>query len=234
MFAAAGQPEPGSLDGADTPHPTAAPGPSSDGQPEPGSPEGADPAPFEHAIHFRVSLGLRADPAYVAAVEADPSASRVLEIALTADELRQVEATQETVASILVPLTRKLEADPHFAGLYLEFAGPVLDIATTADPSTVEAALRDFRNSGVVFRVRRVSNSLLELQQLQDQVTRDWGDWMDAGVQIASVGVDVKANLLEVMIVSASSDPDSAARLTARYGRRITVVLGSKIVAGVG
>jgi hypothetical protein len=157
----------------------------------------------------------------------------VLEIALTADELRQVEATQETVHSILEPLTRKLEADPHFAGLYLEFAGPVLDIATTADPSTVEADLRDFRNSGVVFRVRRVANSLLELQQLQEQVTGDWHDWLDAGVEIASVGVDEKANLLEVTIVSASSDPDSAARLTARYGPRITVVLGTRIEPAV-
>ena len=182
-------------------------------------------ASVEYAMKRRSSYGLRSDRPYVESIESDPTASRELGIALTADEVETVKASQAPVLLVLEPLTRALEADPTFAGLYLDqSAGGVLDIATTADVSHFGPILARFASDDVRFRVRHVSYTLAELQTLQVRVTGDFASWQRQGVQIVGVWVDVKNNRLAISVVALT--PSAKALIEAAYGPRVAVTTG--------
>ncbi|HEY5477444.1 MAG TPA: hypothetical protein VIK11_12110 [Tepidiformaceae bacterium] len=179
----------------------------------------------DYAMKVRSSYGLRFDRAYVESVESDPTASRELGIALTADEVSEVKASHAPVLLVLEPLTRELEADPTFAGLYIDqAAGGVLDIATTADVSHFAPVLARFASNDVRFRVRRVSYTLAELKSLQARVTSDVASWQGQGIQISTVGVDVVNNRLAITVVALT--PAAKASIEASYGPRVAVSAG--------
>src|ERR1035437_5569417 len=182
-------------------------------------------ASVDYAMKVRSSYGLRIDRPYVESIEADPTASRELGIALTADEVETVKASQAPVLLVLEPLTRALEADPTFAGIYLDqAAGGVLDIATTADVSHFAPILARFASNDVRFRVRQVSYTLAELKSLQARVTSDVASWQGQGIQISTVFVDVVNNRLAITVVALT--PAAKASIEASYGPRAAVSAG--------
>ena len=179
----------------------------------------------DYAMKVRSSYGLRFDRPYVESVEADPTASRELGIALTADEVETVKASQAPVLLVLEPLTRELEADPTFAGIYLDQgAGGVIDVATTADVSHFAPILARFASSDVRFRVRHVSYTLAELKTLQARVGSDVASWQGQGIQISTVGVDVVNNRLAITVVALT--PAAKISIEASYGPRVAVSAG--------
>jgi hypothetical protein len=193
------------------------------------SPTAADVPPgnasVDYAMKVRSSYGLRFDRPYVESIESDPTASRELGIALTADEVETVKASQAPVLLVLEPLTRELEADPSFGGLYLDqAAGGVLDVATTADVSHFAPILARSASNDVRFRVRHVSYTLAELKSLQDRVTSDFASWQGQGIQIAGVAVDVVNNRLAITVVALT--PAAKASMEAAYGPRVAVSAG--------
>ncbi len=176
----------------------------------------------DYAVKLRSSFGLRSDRPYVESIESDPNASRELGIALTPEEVKEVKAKRAPLELVLIPLTRELEADPTFAGLYLDqAAGGVLDIATTADVSHFAPLLGKYADGGVRFRVRRVSYTFAELKALQARVSGDFALWNGRGVQVAAAGVDVLNNRLEITVVALT--PAARTSLETAYGPRVVV-----------
>jgi hypothetical protein len=182
-----------------------------------------------YALEFRAAAGLPDDDAYVSAVESDPTASHKFGLALTRDELQQLESRDDVITLLIAPLTRTLEQDPHFAGLYLDSpTGGVLDIATTGDPAVMSSTVGAIAQGKFEFRVRQVSNSLDELRALQEQVSNDSQHWVEQGVAVVAAGIDVRAN--RTIVTVASLTVAAKFQFLQRYGANVEVVRGGPVI----
>lgn len=184
---------------------------------------------IDQAIQFRNEYGLDSNPATVARYAADDALSRSYGVPLTVSEEQELRRRDAITAS-LDPLVAELEKQPSYAGIYFDqAAGGVIDIATTDDPARM-ADLAKLAPVGAEVRIRMVQYTTHELEALQASVTSDWQAWRDSGVNLASIGIDVKANLLRVSVVDLSQDVKG--RIEAKYGPALDVVLGEEVQAG--
>ena len=186
----------------------------------------ADPTSDQasHAIQLRTELGLRSDAAFVQSIESNPKANRSFGIAMTSEEVTSVQSKQDSVTKILPQLTSDLETTATFAGLYFDFPTDVLTIQTTGDGASLNPILDKYADSGVRFRVQPVGNSEAELSALQAEITGSLDSWRSRGVQIVVVGVDVKANDVEVTVANLTDSERDA--LVQPYGSRVSVAAG--------
>ena len=184
----------------------------------------ADDSELVAAIRFRVSFGLEADPAKLAEYHADPHMSRRYGLPLTKAEESEL-ARRDRLVDGLDALIDEVGADPRFGGLFFDQpAGGVVDIAVTRDAAELAARAQAALPSDAEIRTRVIEDPLADLQATQGVITDDWPSWDDAGVQIASVGVDVRANRVRVTVADMTRAGQAA--LEARYGPAIVVVDG--------
>jgi hypothetical protein len=193
------------------------------------TPEGS----LAHAIAFREGFGLRSDVPYVSRMEADPSANRTLGVALTDAEFRDIDGRQTRIQAIIVPLTEALQADPTFAGLYInQKAQGRLEIrGTSRDPHHFDPILAHYSSAGGQFRVLDADYSQAELEKLQGLVADDIPVWLAQGVRIASVGIDVTTNRLAISVADLTDATEAA--MIAKYGNAVSVRLGQLFSANV-
>ncbi|MGI8805254.1 MAG: S1 family peptidase [Thermoleophilaceae bacterium] len=172
---------------------------------------------LESAIDFRRDLGLRADPAYVARLEADrtgyPAAVERYGIALTDSELGRVTARERRADAVATAVERFASAHREsFAGLYIDSEG-VVRAGFTADADRRLEALRE----RVAFPARldafRAAFSLRALERFARRIADDVTELSELGVH--RVGVDVRANAVRVEATEATAA--LAEELRARY-----------------
>lgn len=187
---------------------------------------GATSTSLASAIATRASLGLNQDPSYVAALEADPSASRQYGIAMTQDEVGTIDR-RVAVQTSLDQMTKVLEADPSYAGLWIDQnSGGAIVIETTGAEETVLGEVQSTTPVGGSVRADRVQYSLTELQALQDRVSSGSAAWRSGGVKVVAVGVDVRINRVVVDVEGLTSQ--AGAQLASEYGAMLLVREGTQ------
>lgn len=181
------------------------------------------------AIAFRDQLGLADDAAYVAALEADTSASRQYGIAMTASEVKDIDQ-RVAVQTDLDDLTKIVSADPDYAGLWLDQkAGGEIVIETVGDEAALIAEIDKSVPAGGHVRVDRVAYSLVELTSLQAEISAALEKWTAAGVNIVAVGADVLRNRVVVNVAGLTAE--QSAQMIDQYGPMVLIEPGEPIVA---
>lgn len=184
----------------------------------------SDPTDLSAEIAFRATYGLTTDPAFVTSVERSPSSLRDYGVALTPTEEADLKHRDE-VDSKLDPLLKHLASQAQFGGLYIDqSSGGVIDIATTGDASATLKDATSSAPSGAVLRSRHVQYTLQQLSALKDRVTQDVSSLTAAGVEVATIGVDVVANRVRIEVANLTDQVTTD--LNARYGAEVIVVPG--------
>lgn len=186
-----------------------------------GDPSGSDAARHEallaSAVDLRRDLGLRADRAFVARLEADrgrhAAAVERYGIALTDRELRRTTA-RERSADAIARVVERIARDRRrsFAGLYIEPRGRVRAGFTAGAGRRLEA-LRE----RVAFPARlETFPAAFSLRALDAFARRIAGDLEELrGLGVHRVGVDIPANAIRVEATEVT--PALAAELRGRY-----------------
>jgi len=173
--------------------------------PTPTPVRGGSDAQLVDAAQFREQFGLATDPQLIKDLLADASALRTYSTPLTAEEEQALSRRFEIHAQ-LDPVRRYAETFASFGGGYLDqAAGGVVVLTFTQDLEVHEAAARRLLPSDALLQVRRVPNSLVELNQLQAAVLADVSSADPAATEVNRVSVDVIGNVVEVGVSSFST-----------------------------
>lgn len=167
------------------------------------------------AVQFRISVGLRADEAWILQVAADPS-SRAGEIAygvpLTPDERAELDASRASYEEVVPKLTRYGQAhSDEWAGVYEESGIVVAQFTGNVEQHAAAIALLVPTDA---VRVKGVRWSLAELTDLSDRIALGKRWLGTVGATLISGGVDVRANAVTLRI---STGNDQAPDLIADY-----------------
>jgi hypothetical protein len=111
---------------------------------------------------------------------------------------------------------------PEFGGTYILQGCLALVVLTTGDEATFRAMAERHFTPDERFIVGPATYTLLELEELQAEVVADRDEWLMAGIDIQTVGVDVALNRVEIGILESSDE--ARHQLEDRYGERIVVV----------
>lgn len=171
-------------------------------------------AEIREATRVREQFGLRADPAYVAAVAEDPSATSVmLGIPLLpseADEMRRRSSLEDHDL-----LDRYIaEHRDEFGGLFIDQpGGGVLVVLFTDHLDEHRRAVAQLVRPRTRVRVDAASFTEDELTEAQAALNPGLPMWAEQGIAFVSSWVDTSENRVGVMVKSAN--PDAAAIIEA-------------------
>ncbi|HEU0235427.1 MAG TPA: hypothetical protein VFR14_03185 [Candidatus Limnocylindrales bacterium] len=196
---------------------------------QPGRPLLAEPIPEDiaEAMHFRETMGLRADRAYVEIVARDPRATTgYVHVPLLPEEEQELKRRQRMADSILADVQAYTTAHAdEFAGLYLDQQhGGILVTRWTANAEVHDAALRLIVGARGAVVGTEALFSYRELRRLQDVVAAD-ADWFATiPARLQGVGVDEIRNVLRVDISSANPDAEAIIRHHFGLGTQLEVM----------
>jgi hypothetical protein len=153
----------------------------------------------DDAIRFRCSVGLEADRAFVASTFGREGYS--------ADEFG-VPLSDDEVALILERQARTAKAQPGhdwaqrqpgFAGAWTDQTRDGLIVYQfSAEPEVAQAELDRLLPPEVTFEVRLVERDINDLQGLKRSIAADIPMLEGAGIEVTSVGLDIRANTIRV------------------------------------
>jgi hypothetical protein len=175
---------------------------------------------LSQAIAFRTQFGLDADPSFAQTVASNPEASSALGIPLLPEEIADLDARDAAVAAI-GPLIGLLEADPTYAGIYVDQSkGGRFVVSTTGSGKAAAAAIASALPKGATAQIVNVAHSMADLKAAMDRVTAE-----DAGLShragLSAEWIDPKANRVHIGI-----DPfneDVANGLALEFGNLVDV-----------
>jgi len=200
-------------------------GPPSAPTSEAGVPSQADIA---QARAFREEFGLRSDEAWIVAVAGRDDTGegvRHFAVPLTPDETAELLARGRNASQVEPVVDAYGKEHPAvWAGLFVDQANGGNVVALFVGDATVhEAALRRMLHPDAELEVRSATWPLVELEALQERITRDrdWFPTIDATWR--GTGVLIADNKVQVSISSAN--PDAAAEIMRHFDAagRITV-----------
>jgi hypothetical protein len=186
----------------------------------PSAPESLDPA-LQQAVDVRAEMGLSTDVDWVRQVESDPTASRVWRgIALTDAELASWTARVGALSKAAQSVIPLVEGEPGFAGVYLRYAPEdAIVVVDAGSNGHLASVVRSVSAAKVVIQPGEFT--LTELRALQETVAADIPDWNGRGIRIATAGINIVKNRVELGVVEPT--PSGVAVLLLTYGPRISV-----------
>ena len=172
---------------------------------------------IEHSITFRATRGFEADRLYVEKSFTSPD-FKDMSYGIPLNEAEAAEMNRRSDIQLAVdPVMEFASSLPDSAGEYMDQSrGGVPVFLTIGDPDRVLELLSSRMPKAIEFRVERASVSLVELQNLRDEIWADRADLVKTGVDVGSVGIKTDENKLLVGVRGLSSE--KAGALTARYG----------------
>jgi len=112
-----------------------------------------------------------------------------------------------------------------------------LEVFSTGDPAlvaTVRAIEASSDGAVPVLIISGMKNSYADLRSLQDQVQARWSELKSRGIELANLGVDIRANRLSFGIIGLTPEQRAfleeefgADRVVVSEGQRFFVVPGS-------
>ena len=192
--------------------------------PTPLAPTGPADTVLAANIQFRQSSGLRADPAYVASVIADPSASSSAYGAfLLPSEVADI-AARVAVQDQLRPLQDAVDADhTSFAGIWIDQQAEgtvVIELAPSL--SALPASVSSLVPSGAKVRLQTTRYGRDYLEGVANAIGAALKSMRGQGVDALSVGVDVPNDLVRVGVANPTAADQTW--LNDHYGPAIEVV----------
>lgn len=192
-----------------------------------------DPAPTEDlgpeitaAIERRLEFGLRADPAYVAAVHAAAdSIAHDIGILVTPDEAAELARRTRGQDDLGALATYGAEHPDSFGGMYIDQAGGGDVILLFTSQIELHArAVGALAPPGATVRVERVRFTQAELGSVMDNLP--FGALAAAGHEMVSAHVDTIRNIVQLDLKSDDSTIEE--RLEQEHGGRLDVVVFPK------
>jgi hypothetical protein len=206
---------------------TTEPGASPDAEPEPTAstaptraPIPADlPEEIRKAIAWRLDFGLRADPEWVIAVHADPSAIDAWDDPILQAEEDFIWARNQKLMGFAASVRWYAGMHPDvFGGLYFDNANNQVMSLWTEDPEGHLAGILERAGADAPIATRQVRWTEAELRDAQRLVSRD-DDWYGAlEAEGEGWGVDTSENVVTIEISSAN--PDAPRLIAERLARR--------------
>lgn len=200
------------------------------------------------AIQFRTAFGLTTESTTVAQLEVDPSADRTYSVALSADEVEEMDRRMAMQEAITPMVEYGRSQGDTFGGLWVDqAAGGVIHFSFTSNLEMHRSALEKLTPATADVRLDLVSLSDIELDRQVDRIARDEEFAASLGISVHSVdkvtsrnGIDVFVEPYTEAIAGAYSErfgshvkalPGTAPELTACSNRQNCV--GPPIMAGV-
>lgn len=179
-----------------------------------------DPA-IADAMRFRKEFGLDDSLDHVMRVQRDPSAVMDYGVPLLPSEVAMIESRSTLAEQVMPTIEAYGAARPReFAGAYLdqEREGVVVTLWTDSLDEHVGGLWAELWDAGVAAPIRfeLAEHTVVELEELQSQITADIDDWRAAGIDLTAVLLDTENNELEVGI--APGQEGAADRLLQEYG----------------
>ena len=186
-----------------------------------------DSTELKVALDFRRTFGLTIDTTRVTSLEVDPTADRKYSVALSAEEVAEMDRRME-IQEAMTPLVEYARSQAHtFGGLHVDqAAGGVYHFAFTADVAKHQVALESLSPSGAQIVVRQVARTEAQIDALVDLVARDVDFGAEAAVTVHNVRSSAANNSVEVFIEPYSLD--KALAFQDRYGPAVTVFPGEE------
>jgi hypothetical protein len=185
------------------------------------------PADTLAAIEWRRATGLRADPAWIAQVAADPGASESWAFPITQAEEQFIWDRQARLDDYVGPIqgyaTRHSD---EFGGLYIDNATSRIATMWTAHLAEHQAALLELLGDGAPVEVLPARWTEARLRQLQDSIVIDSQWFLELAARGEGFGVDIERNLVTIDISSASPDAPRriAERIAAAHGVPVEMI----------
>jgi hypothetical protein len=177
---------------------------------------------LEDELRFRRDFGLSTDVGLVRSLMLDRAAYEGgYGVALTPIELADLQR-RLTIQEQLTPLRELAQAQPTFAGLWIDQqAGGVIMVAFAGDAATHRAAIEALAPSGSTVHVLDVEFTLAELEATREVVDRDRLILKSQGIWIRELGIDPRLNRVEVAVDELTDV--AVEQLHARFGDTIVV-----------
>lgn len=179
------------------------------------------PPEIQNAIVLRQNIGLRADEAYVRALDASPDAQArarlfALEFPVTAAEVGRLVSVQKALDVVEGAVTTYGPGTPDdWAGAWFDGPRQTVVAQFTANLDEHRAALQDLTYPDAPLEVRQVRWTLRELEERAAMVfgERQWLESVDA--HLSGIGVDPSGNV--VLADIDSPDPLIAQRIVDHF-----------------
>lgn len=193
------------------------------GAPQGAAVRGADPAygsdvstpdDSDAAMHFRLTFGLRADPAYVAeAAKGGPDFPNTdwgvpLSSAEAAEMLRRLDVEDSLAAAL-----EYASSQPSFAGAYIDQLQQGMPVFLFTDPDVIDMSkLSAGIDASTKVAVGKATHSLEELTSTQARVSDAREQLRGAGFDVTSVSTNVQTNQLEIVVAKSTEAGVAALR----------------------
>ena len=186
--------------------------------------------PASEAIRIRSELGLRSTSDHVARSLIDPSSFPVTDfygMPLTSDEaaeLRRRIAVQQSTTDARVWAA----SQPGWAGVYTDQrAGGVPVFMFAGDPEEHRDGIASRLPAGTEYSLERVPRTRLELESLKAHVAAEWEALEVAGIDVLSVGIATRSNVVSVGVLGLTDGERS--ELLSRFPSGVSVKSESPI-----
>lgn len=186
----------------------------------------ADSLEVGAALNFRATFGYSTDLDLVRALEGDPAANRKYSVALTANEVADMDRRM-AIQNAMEPLVEYAHLFPDtFGGVHVDqVAGGTYYFSFTSGIDARRAVLESMAPAGADIRYRTVARSEAEIDALVDRISRDLEFHASLGIGVHVVGSDTERNGVDVNVEPYSSEIADA--LEERYGAGTRVLPGT-------
>jgi hypothetical protein len=191
------------------------------------SPDEADALEIEVALGFRATFGYSTSLELVTALENDPTANRYYSVALTADEVADMDRRME-IQNAMEPLIEYArESFPDtLGGIHIDQAsGGVYYFSFTSDIDARLRELEEIAPEGAEIAVREVERTEVEIDELVYWASRDLEFHSSLGIGVHNVASNTARNGVDIFVEPYSDDVAQA--LQERYGPAVQVLPGT-------
>jgi len=181
------------------------------------------------ATRFREAFGLPSDPAYLAAVAADPTAdSTSYGLPLLRTEVAELNRRAEVAAGSSA-LFEYVDAHRDlFGGALIDSRTGTIMVSIAGDNEPAERAILQRAAIGATVRFARVGFSLATLEARKSAITASIAELRRLGVDVTFVDANEATNQVEVGLASAS--PAAQALLRERFGTDLVITTAPSLV----
>jgi hypothetical protein len=177
--------------------------------------------PIDEAIEWRRLVGLRADAAYVQALQSDDAArararASGLGFPVTEGEAVEMNRRISTMPQVGEVITAYGEGRPDWGGVYADNARGVVVASFTSDVEQHRADLARLLHPAARWEVRQVTRPLSALRALADRVTAEAAWFRTEDAYFSGAGPDQRRN--DVVVNVQSRDPTIATTVIDHFG----------------
>ena len=177
------------------------------------------------AVNFRSTFGYSTEIDLIKALESDADADRKYSVALTADEVADMDRRM-AIQAAMEPLIEYAHLSPDtFGGVHIDqAAGGVYYFSFTSGISAQRTVLDAMAPAGADIRYRTVERTEADLDELVFRASRELAFNKSLSIAVLDVATSIARNSVDVFVAPFSDD--TAKALQERYGDWIRVLPG--------